>query len=53
MGRLGEHRRGAAQHRDGDGDHYYQAFVAAAYNDAGHSKFIILDSTIACPDCTY
>ena len=39
--------------RDGEKDYVYDAFVVAAYNDAGHSKFIILDSAIACPDCTY
>jgi hypothetical protein len=38
---------------EGEHDYYYEAFVAAAYNDAGHSKFIILDSAIACPGCTY
>jgi hypothetical protein len=42
-----------AASREGDKDYYYEAFVVAAYNDAGHSKFIILESTIACPECTY
>jgi hypothetical protein len=44
---------GGAMAVNPDGEHYYYAFVAAAYNSAGHSKFIILDSSIACPDCTY
>ena len=44
---------GGAMAVNPDGDHYYYAFVAAAYNAAGHSKFIILDSSTACPDCTY
>jgi hypothetical protein len=44
---------GGAMAVNPDGDHYYYAFVAAAYNAAGHSKFIILDSSTACTDCTY
>jgi hypothetical protein len=44
---------GGAMAMNPDGEHYYYAFVAAAYNAAGHSKFIILDSSTACPDCTY
>jgi hypothetical protein len=31
----------------------YQALVIAAYNSAGHSKFIIIVSGEFCPECTY
>ena len=31
----------------------YEAIVIAAYNDAGHSKFIIVDAGNWCGDCTY
>jgi hypothetical protein len=31
----------------------YEAFVIAAYNDAGHSKFIIVAPGSWCSDCTY
>lgn len=32
---------------------YYEAIVVAAYNPAGHSKFIIVVTAERCPDCTY
>lgn len=35
------------------GDKTYEAVVIAAYNAAGHSKFIIIASAEWCPDCTY
>jgi hypothetical protein len=35
------------------GDTYYHAFVIAAYNATGHSKFIIVRSGEYCSDCTY
>ena len=35
------------------GDTYYYAFVIAAYNSAGHSKFVIVRSGEYCSDCTY
>jgi hypothetical protein len=31
----------------------YQALVIAAYNSAGHSKFIIIAAGEYCPDCVY
>jgi hypothetical protein len=35
------------------GDTTYQAIVIAAYDSAGHSKFVIVKSGQWCPDCTY
>jgi hypothetical protein len=32
---------------------YYEAVVIAAYNGAGHSKFIIVAPGYGCSDCTY
>jgi hypothetical protein len=35
------------------GDTYYHSIVIAAYNAAGHSKFIIVRAGEYCSDCTY
>ena len=35
------------------GDSYYDSVVIAAYNAAGHSKFVIVATGEYCPDCTY
>lgn len=35
---------------DGDGNDIYYAIVAAAYNSAGHSKFVIVDAGTWCYD---
>ena len=35
------------------GSSVYEAVVVAAYNDARHSKFIIVRSGESCPKCTY
>jgi hypothetical protein len=36
-----------------NGSNYYEAIVVAAYNAAGHSKFIIVVTSEYCPACTY
>jgi len=35
------------------GDAFYDSVVVAAYNKAGHSKFVIVRTGEYCPDCTY
>src|SRR4051812_20693244 len=35
------------------GDSFYDSVVIAAYNTAGHSKFVIVRTGAYCPDCTY
>src|SRR3954469_1205088 len=35
------------------GDAFYDSVVIAAYNKAGHSKFVIVRTGEYCPDCTY
>ena len=35
------------------GETTYESVVVAAYNDAGHSKFIIVETGEMCPTCTY
>jgi hypothetical protein len=37
----------------GDGSSNYESIVVAAYNAAGHSKFIIVVTSEYCPFCTY